>query len=104
MIVDEDGSLVKSTDVTNLLVDYFRMSMESTGGDASWINVNNERHNKSIHKMFRAGLIDSNQHENNGAVQQKHQQKYVYSSSIFHYTTTHLTLHGMIKNPEFMNP
>ena len=64
VIVDEDGSLVKSTDVTNLLVDYFRMSMESTGGDASWINVNNERHNKSIHKMFRAGLIDSNQHEN----------------------------------------
>ena len=41
MIFAEDGALEKSTDVTNLLVDDFRISMETTGGDASWINVNN---------------------------------------------------------------
>ena len=39
--VDEYGALEKSIDVTNLLVDDFRISMENTGGDASWIKVNN---------------------------------------------------------------
>ena len=34
--VYEDGALEKSTDVTNLLVDEFKISMENTGGDASW--------------------------------------------------------------------
>ena len=62
MIVDEDGVLENSTDVTNLLVDDFRISVETTGGDASWINENNEKHNISIHNIVRAGLIDSNQH------------------------------------------
>ena len=38
--------------------------MENTGGDSSWINVNNERHNIIIHNMVIAGLLDSNQHEN----------------------------------------
>ena len=38
MILDEDGALANSTDVTNLLVDDFRVS---TDGDASWINGNN---------------------------------------------------------------
>ena len=36
--------------------------METTGGDASWINVNNEGHNRSIHNMVRAGLLDNIQH------------------------------------------
>ena len=35
IIVDEDGALEKSTDVTNLLVDEFRISMENTADDAS---------------------------------------------------------------------
>ena len=52
------------TDVTNLLVNEFKIYIETTGGDASWINVNNERHNRSIHNMVIAGLIDSNQHSN----------------------------------------
>ena len=39
--VDEDISLENSTDVTNLLVDDFKICTETTGGDASWINVNN---------------------------------------------------------------
>ena len=73
--VDEDIALASSTDVTNLLVDEFKIFMETTGGDASWINGNNERHNRSIHNMKRAGLPDSNQHEINGAVQQKNKQR-----------------------------
>ena len=57
--VDEDGALENSTDVTNLLFDDFNISMENTVGDASWINVNNGIHNRSIHNMVRAGLINS---------------------------------------------
>ena len=41
MRVDEYDPLAKSTDVTNLLVDDFNISMENTGGDASWLNVKN---------------------------------------------------------------
>ena len=33
VIVDEYGALEKSTDVTNILVDDFNTSMETTGGD-----------------------------------------------------------------------
>ena len=40
--VNDDGDLEKSTDVPNLLVDDFSISMETTGGYASCINVNNE--------------------------------------------------------------
>ena len=43
--VYEDSELENSTDVKNLLVDEFKISMETTGGDAYWINGNNERHN-----------------------------------------------------------
>ena len=69
---DEDSALSNSTDVTNLLINEFKISMETTGGDAFWINGKNEIHNKSIHNMVRSGLIDSNQHEKNGTVQQRH--------------------------------
>ena len=61
---DEDSVLANSTDVTNLLVDDFNISMETTGGDASWINGNNGRHNRSIHNMVRSSLLDINNHEN----------------------------------------
>ena len=37
--------------------------METTGGYASYLNVNNETHNISIDKMVRSGLYCSNQHE-----------------------------------------
>ena len=40
-IVDEYGALVNSTYVTNLRVDKFKISTETTGGDASWLNGNN---------------------------------------------------------------
>ena len=64
MKVDEDGVLENSIDVTNLIVDYFNVSMETTGGDVLWINVNNTIHNRRIHNMVRSGLLDINQHEN----------------------------------------
>ena len=64
MIVDEDGALEKSTDVTNPRVDNFNVYMETTGGDASWLNGKNERHTTSIHNMVREGLLESNKHEN----------------------------------------
>ena len=51
--------------------------METTGGGVSWINGKNERHNRIIHIMVREDLLDSNQHEKNGAVQQKYQQKFI---------------------------
>ena len=38
--------------------------METNGGDASWINGNNEIHNRSIHNMVIADPLDSNQHAN----------------------------------------
>ena len=52
----------KSIDVTNLLIEEFKISMETTGGDASWMNGKNKIHNKSIHKMVKSGLLDKNQH------------------------------------------
>ena len=64
MRVDEDGALEKSADVTNLLVDDFIISMETSGGDEFWMNGNNERHNRSIHNMVIYGLLDSNKREN----------------------------------------
>ena len=62
--VDEDSALENSTDVTNLFVYEFKISMETTGGDAYCLNVKYERHNRSIHNMVITALIDSNQHEN----------------------------------------
>ena len=64
MRVDKDGALKNSTYVTNLLVDDFNISMGTTGGGASWINGNNELHNRSIHNMVISGLLEINQHEN----------------------------------------
>ena len=62
--VDEDSALEKSTYVTNLLVDSLKISMETTGGDAYWLNGNNERHNRSIHNKLGTCILDINQHEN----------------------------------------
>ena len=39
--VGENGAFKNSTDVTNLLIEEFKISMESTGGDASCINRKN---------------------------------------------------------------
>ena len=41
IIVDEYGALENSTDVTNLLVEEFNISMENTGDGLYWFNVNN---------------------------------------------------------------
>ena len=46
--------------------------METTGGGSSWINGNNEIHNRTIHNMVRAGVLESKQHEN----------KWIYASEI----------------------
>ena len=64
MRADEYDTLSNSTDSTNLLVDEFRITMETTGSDASWINVNNEIHNIIIHTRDRAVLLESDQHGN----------------------------------------
>ena len=37
--------------------------METTGGDASWLNGKNERHKIRIHNMVISGIIDNNQQE-----------------------------------------
>ena len=57
-------NLANSTDVTNLLVDEFKISMETTSGDASLLDGNNERQKISIQNMLRAYILDSNQNEN----------------------------------------
>ena len=62
--VDEYGYLENLTDVTNLLVDDFTISMETTGCDASWINENNEIHNRIINNMVIEGLVNINRNEN----------------------------------------
>ena len=77
--------------------------MENTGGDESCINGNNEIHNTRINNMVRAGILDSDQHEKNDAVKQIHQQKYIYASSIGHYTTHHITFNGMARILVFVN-
>ena len=71
----------KSTDVTNLLIEEFNISMETTVGGASWINGKNERHNISIQNMVRADLLEINQHKKAVAMQQRHQQKSIYANS-----------------------
>ena len=72
--VDEDSALANSIYVTNLIVDKFKKPMETTSGDASWLNWNNEIHNRSIHNMVIAGLLDGNQQEKKGSIHQKHQK------------------------------
>ena len=59
----EDGDLENSTFVNNLIVDEFNISIENTGGDASWFNVNIEQHKRSVHNMVRSGLLYSKQLE-----------------------------------------
>ena len=84
MRVDEYGALVKSIDVTNLLVDYFRISMENTRVDASWTNVNNERHDISIYTVVISGFIYSNEHKNKDALHHRYQKKSIDASFIAH--------------------
>ena len=62
--VYEDGTLVNSTDVTNFIVEKFRIYVETNGVYSSWYNVNNEEHNLILHNMVREVLIDINPHEN----------------------------------------
>ena len=62
MRVDEDVALSESIGITNLVVDDFIISMETTGGDVTWLNEKNERHNKIIHNMVISGLLDSNEY------------------------------------------
>ena len=64
--VDEYDTLEKSTDVTNLIVDDLNIFMYTTGGDASYIDINIEIHNIFIHNMVRTGLLEINQHEKKG--------------------------------------
>ena len=61
---DKYGALENSIYVTNLLVGGLNIYTKTTGGYASWFNVKNERHNRSIHTMVREVLLDSNQHAN----------------------------------------
>ena len=58
------GSFANSTDVTNLPVEEFRISMETTSGDASWLNWKNKIQNWIVHNMVIQVLLDINKHEN----------------------------------------
>ena len=58
--------------------------METTGGDASCLNGNNEKHNRNIHNMVISGLLDSNQHAKNGALQQRHNQNSIEAKYTVH--------------------
>ena len=77
MRVDEDGNLVQSSDVTNILVEKFSIATKKTGGYNSQINGNNEKYNTITKNMIILGLIDSDKHEKNGVVQQKNHLKYI---------------------------
>ena len=57
--MDKDGALENSTYVTNLLVDDFRISMETSGGYSSFLNGKNKRHSRGICNMVVAVLIKS---------------------------------------------
>ena len=70
--VDKYYASEKSTDVTNLPDEEFKISTKTTGGDAYWINRKNKKHNISIHNMVRSGLLDSNQHAKNGSLKKRH--------------------------------
>ena len=96
--VDEDSALANSTDVTNLLVDEFKISMETTGGDAYWLNGKNERHNISIHNMVREYLLIIIIMKTNGDLQQKYQKKFINIKYTVLWETSHLTLHGIVKS------
>ena len=54
-----------------------KISMETTGGDESCINVKNEIHNKIIHNMVGSGLLGSDKHEKNGDMHYINKHKYV---------------------------
>ena len=77
--------------------------MENTGGDASWLNKNNEIHNRSIHNMVREVPHENNQKSKNGAMQQRHQKKTTAEKYTVHLAIPHLNLHGMAKRLAFMN-
>ena len=64
MIIDEDGVFEKSINVTNLSVEKFKASMETTAAAASRLNGRNERNDRNIHNMVRSGLLETNQHTN----------------------------------------
>ena len=53
--------------------------------------------------MVITGLLESNQHLKNGDVIEKLHHKPIYLSSVVNYTITHLNLHGISRNPEFIN-
>ena len=63
MRFDKDGALEKLTDVTNLLVNEFKIAIETTDSDTSWLSGKNERQDIIIHNMVGAYIIDMNKHE-----------------------------------------
>ena len=65
MRVYEDGALENSTDVTNLLIDDFNISMETTGGDVSWLNINNEKHPCKRVIVDEYGTLENSTHLTN---------------------------------------
>ena len=77
--------------------------MENNSGCASWLNVHNRLHNRSIQNMVILGIIDSNQHGKNGFVQKKNWLKYINTKFTVHCITPQLTFHGMYKCPPFMS-
>ena len=79
--------------------------MENNGGDASWIDGNNERHNRIIQKMAISDLLQSNQHENIWccAADTSGELHRCRMHSALWNTSPQLTLHGMVKSIAPMN-
>ena len=73
--------------------------METTGGDAYWLNDKNERHNISIHNMARESLLIIIIMKTNGDLQHKYQKKFINIKYTVLWETSHLTLHGTVKKP-----
>ena len=48
--------------MTDLFVDEFNITLETTGGDSSRLNGEYKFHNISVHKMFISALVGINQH------------------------------------------
>ena len=77
MIVDEDGSFSNSKDVTNLIVDKFKITTKTTGGYASWINGKTNDKPEEYTTWLEEVLLTIINMKANGFVQQKNNLNYI---------------------------
>ena len=82
-----------STDVTNLVFGEFRIAMGNIGRYSSFLNGNNERHNRSMEKILEEDLLTVINMGKNGYLHQKHLLKYIDSKYTVHYITSRLVFY-----------